>query len=104
MENQSERPKFECYYCGVILKIDETIYRTRQWGNYFPIISCNGPSCCRSDEADEDFVNQRIEEEYRRIVKKQKDCEEFTKQKQAHHARYGSNSPFFIIGDSDPCL
>lgn len=103
MENQSKRPKLECYYCGVILTINEAICHNRDWDNQ-PIISCHGTARCRSDEADERFVNQRMEEEYQRIVHKHQECEEFTRQKLAYQAQHGPNALYLILGGPDPCF
>jgi len=104
MPKQSkEEEGLECYFCGVRLHVDETVCRNHKWSNH-PIIYCSGTVPCRSNEADENFVNQRIEEEYQQIVQQHKDCEEFIKEKRAYHAKYGPNTPFFIFGGSDPCL
>jgi len=104
MKKQSQEIKgLECYHCGVKLTVNEAICHNRGWDHY-PIISCNGTTLCRSDEADEHFVNTRIEEEYRRIVQQHKDCEEFTRQKQAYQAKHGPNALFMIFGGADPCF
>lgn len=103
MSKAKQRTNLTCYDCGVKLSINEAICHNRTWGNEYPLFSCKGSNRCRSNEADESFVNQHLEEEYQRIVQKHKECEEFTREKLAYQAKHGPNAMFIIQGGSDPC-
>lgn len=90
MKNTPPKTMFSCYQCGVNLHINEAVCHNKEWGNSIPVYSCNSSALCKSNEADQNFVDQRIEEEYQNEVEIQQELDEF------EAIRIATGSPFVI--------